>query len=325
VKDQTGYTPAGGGAVATTLDTLVKGKPTRLQSIGVGGKQVVITGRLFSTAKLADEWYEDVDDPEAIVERLKQSKARVDIFSFWQRLPDTTPRYDYHMEPESIAVLPVTTVDDWFKTKLNPKARNLLRKSAKMGVAVTAAGFDDDFVNGMTEIFNETPIRQDKPFWHFGKDRETIRREFSKYLFREDLYGAYHERELIGFIFLADAGRYGVLGQIISKVAHRDKAPNNALIAKAVEVCASRNVPYLVYSNWSEGNLGHFKRQNGFEKVDLPRYYVPLTVWGRIVLKLGLHHGLAGVVPERFKRTLVNIRSKWYADRSRSARSTPSR
>jgi hypothetical protein len=42
------------------------------------------------------------------------------------------------------------------------------------------------------------------------------------------LLGAYYRDELIGFAMLGNAGRYGVLEQIISKIMHRDKAPNNA-------------------------------------------------------------------------------------------------
>ena len=94
-----------------------------------------------------------------------------------------------------------------------------------------------------------------------------MKRQFSRYLFREDLIGAYVEDELIGFIMLANAGRYGVLGQIISKIQHRDKSPNNALIAKAVEVCARKGLPHLVYAYWGDGSLANFKRHNGFEEI----------------------------------------------------------
>ena len=40
--------------------------------------------------------------------------------------------------------------------------------------------------------------------------------------------------ELIGFIFVAQAGRFADLTQIISMMQHRDKATNNALVAKAL-------------------------------------------------------------------------------------------
>ena len=83
---------------------------------------------------------------------------------------------------------------------------------------------------------------------HYGKDFETVKREFSRFLFREEIFGAYLGEELVGFIMLADAGKYACLGQIISKIAYRDLAPNNALLAKAVERCAEKGFPYLVYA-----------------------------------------------------------------------------
>ena len=43
----------------------------------------------------------------------------------------------------------------------------------------------------------------------------------------------------MGFMMLANAGRFGITGQIIASLKHRDKSPNNALIAKAVELCAA--------------------------------------------------------------------------------------
>ena len=122
----------------------------------------------------------------------------------------------------------------------------------------------------MTSIFNETPIRQGRHFLHYGKDFETVKRQFSRFLFREEIFGAYVGEELVGFIMLADAGRYAFLGQIISKIARRDLAPNNALLAKAVERCAEKGIPYLVYALWLDDGLGDFKRSNGFQNLIFP-------------------------------------------------------
>ena len=113
------------------------------------------------------------------------------------------------------------------------------------------------------------------------------------------------------------------MGQILSKIAHRDKAPNNALIAKAVEICDSKKLPHLVYAYWNTGSLVDFKRHNGFERVSLPRYYVPLTVKGQVILQLGLHRGLQGVLPEKLKAQLIQLRSSWYRQRSLTKSSSP--
>ena len=72
---------------------------------------------------------------------------------------------------------------------------------------------------------------------------------------------------------------------------HFDKRPTNALIAKAVEICEQRGFAYLTYCNYvyndPDSSLTEFKRRNGFEQVLVPRYYIPLTLQGRIALKLG--------------------------------------
>ena len=118
---------------------------------------------------------------------------------------------------------------------------------------------------------------------------------------------------------LADAGNYAFLGQIISKIAHRDLAPTNALLAKAVERCAEKRFPYLVYARWLDDSRGDFKRSNGFQKFDLPRYFVPLTLKGKLALKLGLHRGWREAVPEQIGKPLKKLRRRWYDLRWRLA------
>src|SRR5204862_6677384 len=157
---------------------------------------------------------------------------------------------------------------------------NLIRKCEKEGVEVRQTAFDDDFVRGMTAIFNEAPVRQGRRFWHYGKDFETIKRQFSRFLFREDMIAAYYRGEMIGFIMLGNAGHYGVTGQIISAIKHRDKSTNNVLIAKAVELCEKKKLPWLVYLFWSADSLAEFKRRCGFIKTRIPRYFVPPTTRG---------------------------------------------
>jgi hypothetical protein len=111
---------------------------------------------------------------------------------------------------------------------------------------------------------------------------------------------------------LADAGRFALTGQIISSLKHRDKSPNNALIAKAVDVCAAQGKTQLVYLFWSDDSLAEFKRRCGFEPVRVPRYWVPLTWRGRLALATGLHRGWKSLVPPRVKAVLKGWRRRWH-------------
>jgi len=285
-------------------------------TLEINGTKIVIEGKLLRIAKVdpwfQQEWFEDLDNPGVLIDALQKSKHCPDIFTFWQRLPDAQPRYPYPMESHSIAALPIKTYSSWWEKQIDRKTRNKVRKAQKKGVTVRMANFDDTFVRGMTSIFNETPIRQGRRFLHYGKDFETVKREFSRFLFREEIFGAYMGDELVGFIMFGDAGKYACLGQIISKIAYRDLAPTNALLAKVVERCAEKGYPYLVYAYWLDDSLGDFKRGNGFQKFDLPRYFVPLTSKGKLALKLGLHRGWKEAVPKEIKKALKKLRRGWY-------------
>ena len=46
----------------------------------------------------------DLDDLESFIENLNRAGRNADLFTFWQRLPDTEPRYSFRLEWETIAV-----------------------------------------------------------------------------------------------------------------------------------------------------------------------------------------------------------------------------
>ena len=296
-----------------TKETLIRGKPDRIECIEIGGQTFSINRGLVTIARLEDEWYEDLKDPQSVINALRASSGyKPDILTFWQRMPDIEPRYPYHLEWEDIAVLMIESYDSWWKNQIKPRVRNLIRKSEKEGLVVREARYDDDFVRGMTAIFNETSVRQGRRFWHYGKNFSTVKAQFSRFLFREHLIGAYFQDEMIGFMMLGDAGRYGLTGQVLSSVRHRDKAPNNALIAKAVEVCAARGLGALIYLFWSDDSLAEFKRRCGFERVRVPRYYVPLTATGALAIGCGAHRGWKAMLPKPITSALKRLRVGWH-------------
>lgn len=288
----------------------------------VCGKDIQIQRRLIRIARLAAEWYEFLEDPEAALHTLRKSRIRIDLFTFTQNLLHTSPKYRYPMEWENVAALPVSTFDHWWTLQINRKTRNMVRKAEKSGISVRQVPFDDTLVRGISAVYNESSIRQGGRFRHYGKDLETVRRENATFPDRSVFFGAFWEGNLIGYAKLvSDEGqRQAGLMQIVSMIRHRDKAPTNALIAQAVRSCAERGIPYLVYGKFSYGkklrdSLVDFKRHNGFQRIELPRYYVPLTLAGRWVLRLGLHHRLADHVPEPMLAELRKLRRFWYGHR----------
>jgi hypothetical protein len=250
----------------------------------------------------------------------------IDVFTFVETLPNTNPRFPYAMEWDNLAALPITTFEEWWTKQINNKTRNMVRRAEKSGVSVCEVPFDDNLVRGISNVYNESPIRQGRRFPHYRKDIETVRRENGTLLDRSTFIGAFAGGELIGFAKIASSGprRQAGLMQIIAMERHRDKAPMNALIAQAVKSCVQRETPYLFYSRFAYGkkqrdSLSDFKQHNGFKRIDLPRYYVPLTQWGEIGFRLGLHRSLLEHVPESIQATLRAIRHFWRQQTSRKA------
>jgi hypothetical protein len=303
-----------------TKSTLERGQPREIRCVTLEGQVFCVSGGPLTVARLEDEWYEDLANPELIIERLKQLDERIDLFTFWQRMPDVKPLYPYHLEWEEIAVLPVTSYEDWFTKQIKSRVRNQLRKAEKEGLVVRETRYDDAFVKGMTRLFNESPVRQGRKFWHYGKSFETVKEQFSRYVHREWMLSAEYGNEMIGLMMLGNAGRFALTGQILSSLHHRDKAPNNALIAKAVESCAARGLPYLIYLFWSDDSLAEFKRRCGFERVRVPRYYVPITWRGELALRAGAHRGVKAMLPPRLKASLKQLRTKWHGREQSAAK-----
>jgi hypothetical protein len=288
----------------------------------VRGKEIRFRGKLVRVAFIDAEGYQFLEEPEPALSALRNYRMGADLFTFIQKLSDTSPKYSYFLEWDNMAALRVSTFDDWMKHQIDFKVRNKVRKAEKNGVTVREVPLDDALVRGISAIYNESPVRQGKRFWHFGKDLEGVRRMNATFLDRSIFIGAFYQENLIGFIKLVsdeDQGQAGLM-QIIAMIQHRDKAATNALIAQAVRSCADRQISHLWYANFSYGkkerdSLADFKRYNGFQKVEVPRYYIPLTLAGRAALRLGLHHTAAELVPEPLAANYRKIRRFWYARR----------
>jgi hypothetical protein len=309
-------------------DIRIGGKTLYVPSVQICGRTVIATGKWIRTARIKDEQVvegKSVEDPEFCIARLKQSKLKADIFTFTQRPPETAPKYDYRFEWENWAATSTTSFNDWWE-RLPQESRKNVRRAARRGVTVSVVPFDDDLVKGIHRIYNESPIRQGKPFWHFGKDLETVRLELSTYLDRSRFIAAYWNQELIGFLKMVYVNRVATLFHIISMNEHYDKRPMNALIAKAVELCEQEGLSHFVYGQFVYGNkhqssLLEFKRRNGFEQINFPRYYVPLTVKGEVFVRLKLYKGIGGLLPEPILQRALSCRA-WFSELL-SAKSAP--
>lgn len=291
----------------------------------VCGREVVIRGQFVKIASLDGEKYLFLDDPKPAIESLRAGGVRADLFTFLQRLPDAAPRFDYPFEMDNLAAMPITSFDNWWNKQIRSFARNRARQAEKRGVALRQIPFDDETVRGIWEIYNECPVRQGKPFPHYGKSIETVRKMSATFLETSIFIGAFFEGKMIGFAKLVADQNWtqANLMHILSMVSHKEKAPTNALIAQSVRACVDREIKYLVYQNFVYGNkqgdgLSNFKEINGFQRFDVPRYYLPLTRWGSLALAAKLHLPLADRLPHPVANGLRDLRSAWYRTKSRS-------
>lgn len=275
-----------------------------------------MTGKWLKRASTKDEEHiegEVVADPAAFLAQLRSDAVKADIFTFPDDFRQPREPLSYYWESDNLAVLPLTSYVDWERA-LSQDTRRNIRKSIKAGVAVRTVEFDNELLQGIKALYDETPIRQGRRFWHYGKDLEAIRVETSTFPERSQFIAAYHERRLIGFIKMIYTDDKASVIHFITSSDHYDKRPANALMAKAVEVCIQRGMHYLIYRKYVYGkntgsSLTEFKRRNGFHEVRFPRYYAALTLRGKVALKLRMHRSYKELLPEPVTRKLLAFRA----------------
>jgi len=308
----------------TTHRISVNGRMRDVPALRAEGVVITVKGGFIRVGQIFDAfWLEaaKLPDPRRVVEQLKTVDARPDLFTFTQRAPDTTPKFDFHLDWDNIAAIPVSSHDHWLQKQISAASRRNVRTSEKKGVTVRSCPFDEHYIRGIMAISDESPIRAGRQYWHYGKDFATVDAEQGTYRERSTFLGAYLGDEQIGYLKMVWDTQTAAIMQIVSKMEHRDKRTNNALLSEAVKLCAERGVGHLLYERFVYGNkvdssLTRFKRENGFVRMDVPCYYVPLTNKGRLALRLGLHKSVKDRLPQRMTDPLLDLRDKWYARQS---------
>jgi len=254
-----------------------------------------------------DEYEKDIVPTGQLMDELGERGA--DIFNFIERkwcYSIQNPSKSWARADDNVALLQVTSYDDWWK-KIGKKTRNMVRKAEKSEIKTEVVEPDQRFLEGVWKIYNETPIRQERSFPYYGIPLKTVMRSILSS--QNCTYiSAYSEKELAGFIQLVNGKNTVRISKILSLQAYRERAVNNALVAKAVEVCAAKGVRWIMYGRMgNHPTLDEFKQNNGFTQSQLTRYYVPLTRKGRLAIKLGLHRDLKDSLPQSLKRPLFPL------------------
>ena len=102
--------------------------------------------------------------------------------------------------------------------------------------------------------------------------------------------------------------RITIISQLLSLQKHWDKSVNNALMAKALEFCANNHIEWVMYGRMgNHPTLDSFKESNGFRKLLLARYFLPLSTKGKLATKLKLNRELKDSLPPSMKKALFPL------------------
>ena len=240
----------------------------------------------------------------------KIGERDVDVFTFLERkwcCPITNAPSTWIKAEDNVGLLEIKDYESWWNA-VGKKTRNMARKAEKSGIRIELVQPNEELAEGIRKIFNETPIRQDRAFIHYGDTVEAVKANVLS-IQNSVFIGAFsQEKEFVGFIQIVHGDNIATIYQILSMQKHWDKAVNNALLAKAVEVCASKGERWLMYGRiGNHPSLDKFKESNGFVKFPITRYYVPLTRKGRVAIRLGLHRELKDALPQSLKGLLIPV------------------
>ncbi len=292
-------------------------RPAERTVVRIDGWDIAVRGRWLKTAIIVDEDWHDrplMADPAGFAKKIGRSGLKADLFTFAQKIPACKPRYRFPFDWDNAAAIPITSYQDWWG-RLTTDRRKDVKRAEKQGVLVNRVGLDDELVKGIVEINNDVPFRQGKRFKHYGKDPETVKREYATFPDRSEFIAATFDGELIAILKMVYVGELACFLEILSKTKHNEKRPVNALISKAVEIAVEKKKTYLTYGRVQYGNkkrssFADFKQRNGFERILFPRYYIPLTAKGRIAILFGLQRGLLGMLPGPLVTAVLYGRSR---------------
>ena len=303
------------------VEVRVRGRWVSVPAVDVHGNKLIATGKWLRTATVRGEemMENELENPELYMEKLKSGTndaLKADIFTFTQKLPATSPKYPYPVEWESVAAIDLVSFKQWWEG-LPQETRKNVRRSQKRGVVVRTKEYDADLIRGIQGVNDDAPLRQGMRNAYYGRSFEETQKLYGEFVGRSDFICAYFGDELIGFLHLIYRRDVASILNLTTKPSHFDKRPANALVAKAAEICEAKGISYITYGLYNYGNkhdhpLRTFKIRNGFREIAMPRYFVPLTRWGRLCMKANLHRGLVGILPQPVITIAVRARALWY-------------
>ena len=308
-------------AIDNSIEIRVRGRWVAVPYLELNGNKLYATGRWLKTARVRGEemMEHELPNPEVYIETLRRSvnqPVRADIFTFTQKLPATQPKHLYPFEYESAAAIRLLSFKEWWDS-LPQETRKNVRRSSKRGVVVRIKEFDDDLIEQIRRVNNDSPFRQGMRNAYYGKSFNETKKLYGEFSGRCDFICAYHGDEMIGFLHLVYRAEIASILNLTTKPSHFDKRPANNLLATAVQICEAKGISHITYGLYNYGNKRHsplreFKIRCGFKEILVPRFFVPLTLWGALCVRAKVHRGLIGILPHSAITVAGRARARWY-------------
>jgi hypothetical protein len=225
----------------------------RLLEVDSDQETIVVQKKLFfKMAKDINEYVKDVIPTGNFTVKLRE--RGVDVFTFIERNWCSTIQStseSWVSEEDNIGLLAVISYEKWLRSVVKKTRHNMVRKAERSGIRTEIVEADEKFFKDVWRIYNETPIRQNRAFPHYGITLKTLKQNM---LLSENCtyVGAYLQDELVGFSQIIHGNNVAILSQLLSLQKHWDKAVNNALIAKAVQICEIEGSSGLCMEEWKQ-------------------------------------------------------------------------
>ena len=112
---------------------------------------------------------------------------------------------------DNVALLQVIDYKDWWET-VGKKTRNMVRRAEKAGIETKVTEPDENFIEGVWKIYNETPIRQGRPFPYYGITKQSTE-NILKLTPGATFIGAFFQGEVVGFLQLIQGDNIKIVGR----------------------------------------------------------------------------------------------------------------
>lgn len=246
----------------------------------------------FRFARDSRSYLKDIRLTPELLKALREREA--DVFTFvdrgWCNGPNPTSQPSKYKIRQNMLFMHLKSYGDWWNSvgRKSRNMRNIVRKAQKSGLRFVEVKSSEEVACDILRIYRSSPIKQERRNFNLDVTLEEVKEKLS--LPNYVIVGAYLGRELVGFGSLRFGDRAAYFRTLASLEEHKDKAVNNGLIAKVIEVCLEKGSEWLVYASWGywpqPESVVTFAINNGFRRGTVYRYYVPLTPKGHVAARL---------------------------------------